>query len=91
MITNENKKVKKLDGLNPSPTSKRPKLQLKPSKKHARKHRGYIRGLEKSNGKTYYYYCYTPRGPHGDYREVMEYLGSAEKIREKMKNPEVTR
>lgn len=63
MITNENKKVKKLDGLNPSPTSKRPKLQLKPSKKHARKHRGYIRGLEKSNGKTYYYYCYTPRGP----------------------------
>jgi hypothetical protein len=89
MNTNKNINGKKLDGLTISATSGKPKLQLNPSKKHTRKHRGYIRGLEKANGKTYYYYCYTPRDRQGNYPEKTIYLGSAEKILSKFKNPEV--
>ncbi len=84
MYTNENKNGKKLDGLTPSPTSGKPTLQHNPSKKHARKHHGYIRGLKKANGLVYYYYCYTPRNSRGEYPEKMIYLGSAESILKKV-------
>jgi hypothetical protein len=85
MDTNENKKNKKLGGVTTPAMSKKPILQRNPPKKHTRKHRGWIRGIEKANGKTYYYYCYTRRDGKGNYPEIKEYLGTAERIRHAVK------
>jgi len=85
MNTHENKNGKKLDGLTPSPTREQHALQLNPSKKHTRKHHGYIRGLKKANGRVYYYYCWAERNAAGEYLEKSEYMGTAERIRAAVK------
>jgi hypothetical protein len=85
MNTNNNINTKKLGGLTTPATSKKHTLQHNPPKKHTRKHRGYIRGIKKANGNVYYYYCYTPRNAHGDYPELKEYLGTAERILQAVK------
>lgn len=86
--TNENNKTEKLGGVTPGFTSEVPELQVNPPKKHTRKRRrsrGWIRGIKKANGKTYYYYCYSFNDGHGNYPEKKIYLGSAERILENVK------
>ncbi|MDD5511589.1 MAG: hypothetical protein PHI12_12375 [Dehalococcoidales bacterium] len=87
-ITNKNYKNKKLVGVLPGSTITASGGPLTPTKKHTRKRRrsrGWIRGIKKANGKTYYYYCYSQRNARGDYPEKVEYLGTAEKIRQAVK------
>jgi hypothetical protein len=86
MITNDNNKTKKLGGVTTPSTRGKHTLQLNPPKKHTRKHRGWIRGIKKANGKIYYYYCYPRRDAHGEYPEIKEYLGTAERLRQAVKD-----
>ncbi|MFA5323201.1 MAG: hypothetical protein WC373_11065 [Smithella sp.] len=82
--TNKKQKDKNFCGVTPRPTNEKTTSCRRPQKKRSRKHKGWIRGF-KTNGITYYYYCYTHRKTNGEYAEIKEYLGTAERIRKQCK------